>query len=157
MFNFKNYQVLLDYAHNPAGLRALQGMVEKMEGSPKVGIIAGIGDRREVDNTEIGKIACEMFDEIIIRQDKNLRGKTGEELIAMLQNGIRSINPDKKVTVIPSEKEAITHAVKNVTKGSLIILCSDVVPDALNLVKQFKEEEANRLYEFSTDDIPNME
>jgi len=157
MFNFKNYQVLLDYAHNPAGLRALQGMVEKMEGSPKVGIIAGIGDRREVDNTEIGKIACEMFDEIIIRQDKNLRGKTGEELIAMLQNGIKSINPDKKVTVIPSEKEAITHAVKNVTKGSLIILCSDVVPDALNLVKQFKEEEANRLYEFSTDDIPNME
>ena len=156
MFNFKNFQILLDYAHNPAGLRALQNMVEKLEGSPKVGIIAGIGDRRDEDNMEMGKIAAEMFDEIIIRQDKNLRGKTGEELIAMLNNGIKATNADKKVTIIPSEKEAITHAVKNASKGSLIVLCSDVVPDALELVKQFKEKEANDLYEFSTDDIPNM-
>jgi len=157
MFNFKNFQILLDYAHNPAGLRALQNMVEKLEGSPKVGIIAGIGDRRDEDNIEMGKIAGEMFDEIIIRQDKNLRGKTGEELIGMLNDGIKSVNPDQKVTIIPSEKEAITYAVKNATKGSLIVLCSDVVPDALELVKQFKEDEANDLYEFSTDDIPNME
>ena len=156
MFNFKNYQILLDYAHNPAGLRALQNLVKKLEGSPKIGIIAGIGDRREQDNIEIGKIAAEMFDEIIIRQDKHLRGKTEQELIGMLNNGIKSVNPDKKVTIIPSEKEAITYAVKNATKGSLIVLCSDVVPDALDLVKQFKEEEANRLYEFSTDDIPNI-
>ncbi len=157
MFNFKDYQILLDYAHNPAGLRALKNMVEKMEGSPKVGIIAGIGDRRDEDNMEIGKIAAEMFDEIIIRQDKHLRGKTEQELIGMLNDGIKSVNPDKKVTIIPSEKEAITYAVKNATKGSLIVLCSDVVPDALDLVKQFKEEEANRLYEYSTDEIPNME
>ena len=31
---------------------------------------------------------------------------------------------------------------KNAVKGSLIILCSDVIPDALDLVKQFKEQEA---------------
>ena len=59
-------------------------------------------------------------------------------------------------TIIPSEKEAITHAVKNAKKGSMIIMCSDVVPDALELVKRFKEEEANRLYEFSTEEIPNL-
>ena len=45
-------------------------------------------------------------------------------------------------TIIPSEREAITHAVKNAVKGSLIILCSDVIPDALDLVKDFKEKEA---------------
>ena len=97
-----------------------------------------------------------MFDEIIIRQDKHLRGKTEEELIGMLHNGIKSVAPDMKVTIIPSEKEAITHAVKNAKKGSLIVLCSDVVPDALDLVKKFKEEEANRLYEFSKEEIPNL-
>lgn len=156
MFNFQNFQILLDYAHNPAGLRALKNMVEKLDGNPKIGIIAGIGDRREEDNIEMGGIAAEMFDEIIIRQDKHLRGKTEEELIKMLHDGIKKIDPDKKVTIIPSEKEAITHAVKNATKGSLIVLCSDVVPDALELVKQFKEEEANRLYEFSKEEIPNL-
>ena len=156
MFNFKDFQILLDYAHNPAGLRALQNMVEKLDGKPKVGIIAGIGDRREEDNNEMGAIAAEMFDEVIIRQDKHLRGKTEEELIKMLHDGIKSIDPDKKVTIIPSEKEAITHAVKNAKKGTLIVLCSDVVPDALELVKKLKEEEANRLYEFSKEEIPNL-
>ena len=51
-------------------------------------------------------------------------------------------DPNKKTTVIPSEKEAITYAVKNAVKGSLIILCSDVIPDALDLVKDFKEKES---------------
>ncbi len=155
MFEFKDFNILLDYAHNAAGFRALQKFVEKMEGSPKVGIVAGIGDRREEDNNDIGRIAAEMFDEIIIRQDKNLRGKTEEEIISMIVAGIREVTPDKKVTVIPSEREALAYAIKNATKGSLIVVSSDVVPDALNLVMKFKEEEANRLYEITTEDIPN--
>jgi cyanophycin synthetase len=141
LFRFNQFNVLLDYAHNPAGLRALQQVVEKMDGSPKIGMIAGIGDRRPEDNQEIGMIASEMFDEIIIRQDKNLRGKTEEELIEMIHSGIKSVKPDMKVTIIKSEHEAITHAITNATKGSLLVFCSDVVPDALNLVMKFKDEE----------------
>ena len=156
LFTFKDFQVMLDYAHNAAGLRALQKLVEKMEGKPKVGIVAGIGDRRVEDNNEIGRVAAMMFDEIIIRQDKHLRGRTAEELIAMVDDGIKSVAPDKPVTIIPSEKEAIIHAMKNAKKGSLIVLSSDVVPDALNLVMQFKEEESNRLYEITRKDILNL-
>lgn len=156
LFQFKNFQVMLDYAHNSAGMRALKNMIEKMDGAPKVGIIAGIGDRRDEDNREIGKIAAEMFDEIIIRQDKNLRGQTTDDLVRLIKEGIASHDSDKKVTVILSEEEAISHAIKNAKKGSLTVLCSDVVPDALSLVMKFKEEEANRLYEFSTEEIPNI-
>lgn len=155
LFEFKNFTLLLDYAHNPAGLRALQKLIERMDGKPKVGIIAGIGDRRFEDNVEIGQIAAEMFDEVIIRQDKNLRGKTDQELIDMLTIGIKKVDPKKSFKVIPNEFEAITYAVKHAKKGSLIVLCSDVVPDALDLVMKFKEDEAKDLYKFSVDDIPN--
>lgn len=155
LFEFKNFTLLLDYAHNPAGLRALQKLIERMDGKPKVGIIAGIGDRRFEDNVEIGQIAAEMFDEVIIRQDKNLRGKTDQELIDMLTIGIKKVDPKKQFKVIPNEFEAITYAIKNAKKGSLIVLCSDVVPDALDLVMKFKEDEAKDLYKFSVDDIPN--
>lgn len=155
MFEFKNFQVLLDYAHNAAGLRALQQMVLRLDGTPKVGIIAGIGDRRVEDNQEIGKVAAEMFDEIIIRQDKHLRGRSEKELIDMLLVGIKSVDLNKKITVIPSEKEAINHAISNAQTGSLIVICSDVVPDALAQVTQFKEDEMNRLYEFDKSQIPN--
>lgn len=155
LFEFKNFTLLLDYAHNPAGLRALQKLIERMEGKPKVGIIAGIGDRRLEDNVEIGQIAAEMFDEVIIRQDKNLRGKTDQEIIDMLTIGIKKANPKKSFKVIANETEAITYAVKNAKKGSLIVLCSDVVPDALDLVMKFKEDEVKDLYKFSVNDIPN--
>ncbi|MCL4148022.1 UNVERIFIED_CONTAM: hypothetical protein GTU68_020600 [Idotea baltica] len=156
LFEFKNFNILLDYAHNAAGMRALQNFIEKLDGKPKVGVIAGIGDRREEDNVEMGKLAAQMFDEIIIRQDKNLRGKTEEELIAMLTKGIKAIDPNKKISIFTSEKEAISSAIENAQKGSLIVMCSDVVPDALAQVLEYKEKEANNLYEFNKGDIPNL-
>ena len=143
LFKFENFSILLDYAHNPAGMRALKDFADNLEASHKVCIIAGIGDRREEDNNLIGSIAAEMADEIIIRQDKRLRGKTEEELIKMLDDGIKMSHPNIKTTVIPSEKEAITYAVNNAKKDSLIILCSDVVPDALALVQEFKAQESS--------------
>ncbi|WP_334113787.1 cyanophycin synthetase [Paucihalobacter sp.] len=141
LFEFKNFNILLDYAHNAAGMRALQKFTDSMETTCKVGIIAGVGDRREEDTNAIGSIAAEMFDEIIIRQDKNLRGKTEEQLIKMLEDGIKAIDQNKKTVVIRSEKEAILHAVKTAKKGSLIVLCSDVIPDALEMVTSLKEKE----------------
>ncbi|MGI9547107.1 MAG: cyanophycin synthetase [Flavobacteriaceae bacterium] len=149
LFKFNNFNILLDYAHNPAGMRALQKFTDNLEATVKVGIIAGIGDRRDEDNNEMGSIAADMFDEIIIRQDKNLRGKSEEDLINMLDQGIKQRDPKKKTTIIPSEKEAITYAVNHAEKGSLIVLCSDVVPDALEMVKQLKEKEANGELAFS--------
>ena len=142
LFKFNDFSILLDYAHNPAGMRALKDFVDQLDATVKVGIIAGIGDRRLEDNNEMGSIAAEMFDEIIIRQDKRLRGKTESEIIKMLDDGIKMKDPNKKTTIIPSEHEAITYAVKNAIKGSLIILCSDVIPDALALVQEFKEKES---------------
>ncbi len=156
MFEFRDFKVLMDYAHNPAGMRALQKFVENLEGHPKVGIVSGVGDRRDEDTMEIGAIAAETFDELIIRQDKNLRGRTGQELIDLILAGIYSVDPNKPVKVIPSEKEAVAYAINNATPGSLVTMCSDVVSEALAQVMAYKEEEANRLYEFHKEDIPNL-
>jgi len=155
MFDFKHFSILLDYAHNPAGLQALKKFIDKIDAYPKVGIIAGIGDRRQEDNEGIGKVAAEMFDEIIVRQDKHLRGKTDQEIIEMLTAGIKQHDINKPFKVIPKESEAIKYAIENVKEGSLIVVCSDVVPDALELVQRYLEEEAKSLYKFKKEDIPN--
>ncbi len=155
LFNFRNFDVLLDYAHNTAGLHALKNLTDKMDGKPKVGIIAGIGDRREEDNVGIGRVAASMFDEIIIRQDKNLRGKNGQELLDLVIRGLQEEDPDKKYRIITDEKEAILFALENAIPGSLIVICGDAVSDSLELLKRFKEEEATKYYEWSRTDIPN--
>ncbi len=142
LFKFNNFSFLVDYAHNPSGMRALRQFTDAYEVKWRIGIIAGIGDRRAQDTVEIGAMAAIMFDEIIIRQDENLRGKTEEELAGYIEEGIRSKKPDLKVTKINSEKEAIKHAIKNAPKDALIVLCSDLIPDALQLLEALKDREA---------------
>ena len=157
MFNFNKFDVLLDYAHNPAGLRALHKYVEKLDGHPKIGIVAGVGDRRKQDNFELGQIAAEMFDEIIIRTDRNLRGKDEQELIDEIKAGILDVYPKIPLRIIKKENEAIQHAVENAKEGSLIVVSSDVVPDALNMVMNLKEKETKSLYGNVKEEIPNLE
>ena len=155
LFTFKNFKFLLDYAHNPAGLRALQKLIVNMGSSHNVGIITGIGDRRREDTEEVGRIACEMFDEIIIRADRNLRGKTQDEIIDMLMTGIKQVNCNKKVTVITQEKEAIDYAIKHAKTDSLIVLFSDAIEAAMKQVLQYKEDEAHELYQSSGEQFLN--
>ncbi|MEC7999290.1 MAG: cyanophycin synthetase [Bacteroidota bacterium] len=157
MFNFNKFDVLLDYAHNPAGLRALHKYVEKLDGHPKIGIVAGVGDRRKQDNFELGQISAEMFDEIIIRTDRNLRGKDEQELIDEIKAGILDVSPKIPLRIIKKENEAIQHAVENAKEGSLIVVSSDVVPDALNMVMNLKEKETKSLYGNVKEEIPNLE
>ena len=157
MFNFNKFNVLLDYAHNPAGLRALHKYVEKLDGHPKIGIVAGVGDRRKQDNFELGQISAEMFDEIIIRTDRNLRGKDEQELINEIKAGILDVSPKIPLRIIKKENEAIQHAVENAKEGSLIVVSSDVVPDALNMVMNLKEKETKSLYGNVKEEIPNLE
>lgn len=145
LFQFKNFQVLVDYAHNYTGLENLSKFVEKIEAKNKVGVVAGVGDRRDEDTIALGAVAAKTFDEIVIRQDKNLRGRTSDEIIGLLKKGIYSVDANKKVKVIPKEREAIEYVIKNGKKGSFITICSDVVPDVLEMIMKFKEEEDGKL------------
>jgi len=154
LFQFNKFQVIVDYAHNAAGFQALGKFLEKINSGPKVGIIAGVGDRRDEDIISLGVLAAEMFDEIIIRQDKNLRNRSGEQIIALIVQGITSKDPRVPYKIIPTESEAISYAIKNAVEGSFITICSDVVPDALNAIMKYKEEDAK--FEMHKEDIPNQ-
>lgn len=142
LFQFKNFKFLVDFAHNPAGLELLCDFVNKLEGSPKVGIISGTGDRRDDDIKELGRISGRYFDEIIIRQDKHLRGRSAEEMVDLLVQGIKETQQKEiPLTIIYNEKEAIMHAYNTAKPGSLVTIMCDVVSEALDLIKNMKDEE----------------
>jgi len=142
LFVFKHFRFLVDFAHNQAGLTLLGEFVGKMEGSPKVGIISGTGDRRDEDIRDLGRLSAQYFDEIIIRQDKHLRGRTAEEIVNLLVEGINETRTKEiPITIIYNEKEAIMHAYNTAKTGSLITVMCDVVTEALEMIKGLKEEE----------------
>lgn len=143
-FHFKNITFLADFAHNPHGLKLLCDFVSKLDYKTKVGVISGTGDRRDEDIMELGEISAQYFDQIIIRCDKNLRGRTAEEIIGLLKAGIEKVNPNIPTLTIANENEALEYIYANQIPGALYTVMCDVVAGALDKIKALKarEEEA---------------
>ena len=140
-FHFKNFTMLADFAHNPHGMRLLCDFVSKLDYPYKVGVISGTGDRRDEDIRELGEISALHFDEVIIRCDKNLRGRTADEIIGLLKEGIEKVNPTIPVMTIPNEDQALDFIYENHRPGSLYTIMCDVVARALDKIKELKVRE----------------
>ncbi|HTD93313.1 MAG TPA: cyanophycin synthetase [Chitinophagaceae bacterium] len=140
-FHFKNYSMLADFAHNPHGLRLLCDFISKLDYPRKIGVISGTGDRRDEDIRELGEISAGYFDEIIIRCDKNLRGRTADEIIALLKEGIEKVNPALPTRVIANENEALEYIYAHPVQGALYTIMCDVVAGALDKIKELKERD----------------
>lgn len=149
IFKFKNFKVLIDFAHNPAGYEAIEDYLKNVDATKKIGIISGVGDRRDEDIKECGKIAGRMFDYIIIRNEKHLRGRTEEEINGLIIDGIHESGREVSYECIPKEIEALKHAMGLAEEGTFITALSDVVSNAIDLVQEYQArellEEQNKL------------
>ncbi len=101
-------RLVIDYCHNVDGMRQLADFVERMMVDPQtkagrigpsgkrgrsgraIGVLGIPGDRRDEDQREYGAIAATAFDEIIVREDKNLRGRAPGESASNVVAGVRA-------------------------------------------------------------------
>jgi cyanophycin synthetase len=143
IFTFKEYKVLIDFAHNADGFRGIKEFLATIESPYKIGIITGTGDRRDDDIRDLGRISAEMFDHIIIRQDKFLRGRKAEDIVRLLEEGIHQSNPKQSYEYIPKEVEALKHALSIAQPGTFITALSDVIDNAIDVVQSYLEKENN--------------
>lgn len=141
IFKFKNYKVMIDFAHNPSGYEAIEDYLKNVEANKKIGIISGVGDRRDADIKECGKIAGRMFDHIIIRNEKHLRGRSEDEINALIIDGIQEAQRDVSYECIPKEMDALKHAINMAEDGTFITALSDVISNAIELVQDYQNKE----------------
>ena len=133
---------MIDFAHNPDGFKGIKEFLTAMWiRRSKIGIIAGTGDRRDDDIRALGRISAEMFDHIIIRQDKFLRGRQAEEIVKLLVEGINEVNPKQSYEYIPKEVEALKHAFSIARPGTFITALSDVIDNAIDVVHSYLDKE----------------
>ncbi|MFN5458761.1 MAG: cyanophycin synthetase [Bacteroidota bacterium] len=142
IFNFRKFKVMIDFAHNPAGYLGIEDFLQSINSSHKIGIIAGVGDRRDEDIRDCAAIAARMFDHIIIRQEKHLRGRTEDEIIGLILEGIKSVEKNVTYEIIPKETDAIKHAINIADEGTFITALSDVINNAIEVVQQHLDKEA---------------
>lgn len=139
MFELDGYRVVVDYAHNPPALQALGDFVTRLtEPSAggarasvtgrRIGVIATAGDRRDEDIREIGRVSARYFDDIIVREDANNRGRPRGDTAALIVEGVESAGEERRagsVRTILDELEATRAALDEATEGDVVVVCVD--------------------------------
>mgnify|MGYP006081804421 CR=1 FL=1 len=144
IFEFSKFKVLIDFAHNPTSYRGIEDYLSSVDATRKIGIISGVGDRRDQDIKECAIIAARMFDHVIIRQEKHLRGRSEKEIIDLILSGLNEGDPTVTYEIVSLEIEAIKHAISLAEEGTFIIALSDVIENAIDIVQNYLDLEIEK-------------
>jgi cyanophycin synthetase len=131
--------VIVDYCHNAPGMKMLGDFVDRVGDSlesahelarpSRIGVIATAGDRRDEDMRELGHIAAQHFDVVIVREDVALRGRERGEVASLVVEGVRGAMAEgtrcKQVEEVTEEIVAVRHAMARANKGDLVVICVD--------------------------------
>ena len=141
MFNMGEYHALVDYAHNPASYQALGGFVRNWPGK-RIGVVGGPGDRRDEDFVSLGELAADIFDEIIIKEDDDTRGRPRANAAELICKGIKQFlekanASESKATYesILDETSAINTALDRAQAGGLVVILPESVSRAISLIE----------------------
>ena len=151
-------RAVIDYCHNVDGMRNLADFVNRLmadgHGAGRtrraIGVIGMPGDRRDEDMRAYGALAATAFDEIIVREDRNLRGRKPGEAAAHVVEGVRldrgggvaavhgvraPAGGDRTVRVdkVLDELGAVRTALRRANPGDLVVMCVD---DAISVYRE---------------------
>ncbi|MFB9990988.1 cyanophycin synthetase [Deinococcus oregonensis] len=141
------FRVLLDYAHNPSGLEHLRDLITHLR-PPRgrvIGVMGVAGDRRDEDIRQMGQLAAEAFDELIVREDHHRRGRPAGEGAKLVEHGARDagMNPEHLTTIL-REEEAVAQALKQAREGDLVVILVDNVEATWQQVRDFDSSQTVR-------------
>lgn len=123
------FDVLLDYAHNPAAVQALTDTVDRFDiTGHRTVVLAAPGDRRDEDIEEIARIVLGHYDRYVCKADDQRRGRGDDEVPRMLEAVLLAggVNPSA-IEVITDEQQAIDHALRASAPGDLLVVLGDDV------------------------------
>ncbi|MDB5490678.1 MAG: cyanophycin synthetase [Micavibrio sp.] len=135
------FRVILDYAHNPAALKALGEVVEYMRKSYRnvIGTVNTPGDRRDDDIREVGRIAATYLDTIIFREEPDRRGREPGVINTLLSEGALSTGFDAQdIICTEKEEDAIDICLAKAKPGDLVVLTPSDVSGAWQRVLNFR-------------------
>jgi cyanophycin synthetase len=146
--------VLVDYCHNAPGMRMLGDFVDRSADNlsatselgriSRIGVVATAGDRRDDDMRELGAVAAQHFDVVVVREDAALRGRQRGETSALVAEGVRAAMADgvrcKQVEVVLDEIEAVRHAMARSNPGDLVVVCVDKHPAVMSELENWSHQ-----------------
>ncbi|HWP97368.1 MAG TPA: cyanophycin synthetase [Syntrophomonadaceae bacterium] len=141
LFDLGEFQVLLDYGHNPSGYQSVIQFIKSLDVSRLVGVIGMPGDRLDNSIYYVGQICGQVFSKIYIKEDDDLRGRSPGEVAGLLYEGALSGGAHKEnIEIIISEIDALETAIYNAFPGDLIVMFYESFETAFALIDKYMKE-----------------
>lgn len=111
------YGVMIDYAHNGAGFRALFSALREQKPNRIIAVFGAGGDRPPMRRQELARAAAEGADYAVITED-NPRSEPVEDICFQIALELQNLPH----VVIPDRREAIRYALDIAQPGDLVAL-----------------------------------
>lgn len=126
-FEKAGVQVLIDYAHNPDGLRGFLAVAEHLRGGRgRLGLLLGhAGNRTDADIRELAQAASKFHPDLIVlkENESQLRGRAPGEVPAMLRAELSRLGvADAAMPMAASEVAAARLALQWAVPGDVLAL-----------------------------------
>ncbi len=123
----KDFTVMLDFAHNPEGVRAIGELVENMESEGKrICILSSPANRRSDHFLAMAEAAAESFDHIICSNWYDLHGQPPELVPDKFEETLRNcgFNQDE-ITVCNDAGQSIKTAIQKLEEEDILVIFGD--------------------------------
>jgi cyanophycin synthetase len=125
-FELGGVRVLIDYAHNPDGLRGFLKVANHLRGAGRLGVLLGqAGNRKDEDVEELAQVAAEFRpDLVVLKEDEaHLRGRAPGEVPLIIRAELKRLGfPDSALPIGNSEVEGARYALDWARPGDVLAL-----------------------------------
>jgi cyanophycin synthetase len=116
----------MDYCHNVAGLESMADFVGRLGAPRSIGMISMPGDRKDSDIKTFGELAARTFNELVIREDTNRRGRKDGEIAELLRQSALGVGmADDNIHIQLEEMDAARTAIDRAERDDLVVLLVD--------------------------------
>lgn len=128
----QNFLAIVDFAHTPNALRALTTFSRPRISGQLILVFGAAGERDPFKRPEMGKVADEFADIIVITREDN-RSESAEKICKQIASGIRRKKLNHDYFIIPDRHEAIRFAFSKAKQGDIVIVTGKGHEQSLNI------------------------
>jgi cyanophycin synthetase len=150
IMDLKGVQIILDYGHNAAAMKALMEGVEALGKRRTVMVLGLPGDRRDEDIEETVRATIPYVSTYILHDLKDdRRGREESEVPKLMQ---RALPSDAHSEIAADQRAGIFRAWEMLKPGDRLIVTADLVDDTIQMLRAL----VDTVSEDSACDIPLM-
>lgn len=143
IYDYNGIKVVLDYGHNIEGYKKVLPTLKSIGKGKITGIIGIPCDRNDYVAKEVGNISAKYLDKIIIKEDKDRRGRESGEVPKLIKEGILEINKNANIKIILNEVEALKVALNEASRGDIIIVFFEKFKPLVEFIESIQEDDTN--------------